>query len=359
MTPRQQREAHLHEKLRREFGPGVCNLLADPDVIEIIANPDGVVWCDRYSTGMTRTDTVLTDTQIESAIGTVAALHDHVVHAAAPRIKAELPLDGSRFQGLLRPVSPPTFVIRKHVSQVIPLSQQVQQGTVTPEQADILETAIRHRQNIVIVGATLSGKTVLADSLMDSMCMIFGPSLRLVVIEDTYELRCSAPNVVHLHTCDTVDLRTLVQDTLRLRPDRIIVGEVRGAEALDLLKALSTGHPGGVTTVHANSAKEALDRLESLIEEAGVPPNRRMIADTVNIIVMMERAGSRAWKVQDIVRCTGWDGHTYEFQQPTGGSYAEVSTNGSNRSNVAHDERNGVGSGSRYWPAVGRTDDHD
>jgi type IV secretion system protein VirB11 len=133
----------------------------------------------------------------------------------------------------------------------------------------------------------------------------------LVLIEDTYELLCPAPNVMHLHTCDAADLRTLVQDTLRLRPDRIIVGEVRGAEALDLVKAWNTGHPGGITTVHADTAAAALVRLESLIEEAGVRPNPRVIATACHLLVMMERSGSQQWRVREMVRCEGWDGQRY------------------------------------------------
>jgi type IV secretion system protein TrbB len=257
LTPRQQHQALLHEKFRREVTAAFCAALTDADIIELMANPDGTVWCDRLSVGMERLGLRLSETQIESAIGTVAAMHGLVVHAGSPRLKAELPLDGSRFQGLIRPVSPPTFVIRKHLTHVISLPQQVESGTVTAAQAAVLLEALRQRRNILIVGATLSGKTVLADSLIDAMCTLFGEQLRLVLIEDTYELHCTAPNVVHLHTCDAADLRTLVQDTLRLRPDRIIVGEVRGAEALDLLKAWNTGHPGGVTTSNSRLRQKA------------------------------------------------------------------------------------------------------
>ena len=314
VTPRQQRQAQLHEKLRRELGAVICTALTDADVIEIIVNPDGALWWDRLSVGMEPAGVVLSEAQIESAIGTVAAMHDQVVHAAAPRLKAELPLDGSRFQGLLRPVSPPTFVIRKQLTHVPTLDQQVEAGTLTNAQAEVLRYALRRRWNIVIVGATLSGKTVLANALLDALRALCGEHLRLVLIEDTYELRCTAPNVVHLHTCEAADLRTLVQDTLRLRPDRIIVGEVRGAEALELLKSWNTGHPGGITTVHADTAAQALIRLESLIEEAGVRPNPRMIASTIHLIVMMARVGSRQWRVQELVRVHGWDARTARTQ---------------------------------------------
>jgi P-type conjugative transfer ATPase TrbB len=362
-TARQQRHAHLQEKLRRELGPGICAALADNDVIEIMANPEGTVWVDCLSVGMQQTEIILSETQMESAIGTVAAMHDHVVHAASPRLKAELPLEGTpRFQGMIRPVSPPTFVIRKHVPRVITLAQHVEAGTLTAAQAAVLIDALRQRRNIIIVGATLSGKTVLADSLMDSMCDLFGDRLRLVVIEDTYELHVTAPNAVHLHTTDTVDVRTLVQDTLRLRPDRIIVGEVRGAEALELLKAWQTGHPGGVTTVHADTAAQALIRLETLIEEAGVKPNPRMIAASLHVIVMMERTGSRAWRVQEILHVQGWDARTQQYLftelQPQEVSDETMAT----RRNSSHartpQRATGMGNDSEFGPAVGCANEH-
>ncbi len=363
LTPRQQRQAQLHEKLRRELGAVICTALTDADVIEIIVNPDGALWWDRLSVGMEPAGVTLSEAHIESAIGTVAAMHDQVVHAASPRLKAELPLDGSRFQGLIRPVSPPTFVIRKQLQQVITLEQQVASGTLTTAQADVLLHALRQRWNIVLVGATLSGKTVLANSLLDALRTVCGDHLRLVVIEDTYELRCTAPNVVHLHTCDAADLRTLVQDTLRLRPDRIIVGEVRGAEALDLLKAWNTGHPGGITTVHADTAAQALIRLESLIEEAGVRPNPRMIASAIHLLVMMERVGSRQWRVQDLLRVHGWDGRAQRYQFSQIQSLQEVSNetqsdvfhNGHGMAATARHELGGYGG---HGPAVGSADAH-
>lgn len=363
LSLRQQRQAHLQEKLRRELTVPVCGWLGNPDVIEIMANPNGEVWLDRLSVGLERTGVVLSEAQIESAIGTVAAMHDQVVHAASPRLKAELPLDGSRFQGLMRPVSPPTFVIRKHLQQVIPLAQQVDAETLTAGQAAVLSQALRQRWNIVIVGATLSGKTVLANSLIDAMLTLFGEQLRLVLIEDTYELRCPAPNVVHLHTCEAADLRTLVQDTLRLRPDRIIVGEVRGAEALDLLKAWNTGHPGGVTTIHADTAAQALIRLETLIEEAGVKPNPRMIAASIHLLVMMERVGSRQWRVQELLQVQGWDHRTQHYQcspiQPQQEVRDATTTIRRNDNGVvAHESGNGLGSNGRERTAVGYSTTH-
>ena len=204
---------------------------------------------------------------------------------------------------------------------------------------------------------------MLANSLLDALRALCGDHLRFVLIEDTYELRCTAPNVVHLHTCDAADLRTLVQDTLRLRPDRIIVGEVRGAEALELLKSWNTGHPGGITTVHADTAAQALIRLESLIEEAGVRPHPRMIASTIHLIVMMERIGSRQWRVQELLRVHGWDARTqhYQFSQihSLQEVYDETTSNGAcTHDVVAAAARVELGRDGRNGATVGSTDDH-
>jgi type IV secretion system protein VirB11 len=132
------------------------------------------------------------------------------------------------------------------------------------------------------------------------------PSERYVIIEDTLEIQCRAQNLVQLRTSENANLTRLVRATMRLRPDRIIIGEVRGGEALALLKAWNTGHPGGVTTIHANSAKAALTRLSSLVQEAGVPPQPELIAETIKLIAFIVRtAGGR--RVTELVRLEGYD----------------------------------------------------
>jgi type IV secretion system protein VirB11 len=131
-------------------------------------------------------------------------------------------------------------------------------------------------------------------------------SERYVIIEDTLEIQCRAENFVQLHTSEAADLTRLVRATMRLRPDRIIIGEVRGAEALALLKAWLTGHPGGVTTIHANSAKGALTRLSSLVQEAGVPPQPELIAETINLIAFIVSTPEER-RVKELIRVEGYD----------------------------------------------------
>ena len=272
MTPRDVQTARLSEKLRRELGPVVLKALSDPDVIEIILNPDGRIWVESHTAGMSQTDASMAPTQAENLIGTVAAALNAVANPQNPIIEGELPLTGSRFEGLLPPIAPsPCFVIRKRASVLYTLDHYVKDNIVTRAQAIALRDAIAKRRNIVIAGGTGSGKTTLVNALIHEMVSLGDQAERFVIIEDTLELQCAARNALQLHTTDAADMTRLVRATMRLRPDRIIIGEVRGKEALALLKAWNTGHPGGVTTLHANSASAALLRLLSLVEEAGVP----------------------------------------------------------------------------------------
>jgi len=307
MLYHREQQARLTEKLRRELGPVVLAALDDADVTEIMLNPDGVVWIESQRFGMRDTGGRMGAAQAENLIGTVASILGAVVNAASPIVEGELPLDGNRFAGLLPPVSPaPTFVIRKRPPLVYVLEDYVTAGTMRARHAGAVRTAIAARQNIVIAGGTASGKTTLANALIHEMVTLGDPTERFIILEDTRELQCAARNAVQLHTGDVADLTRLTRVTMRLRPDRIIVGEVRGAEALALLKAWNTGHPGGVTTVHANSAAAALTRLESLVQEAGVSAQPRLVADAIDVVIFMARTADGR-RVEDVARVAGFD----------------------------------------------------
>jgi len=302
-----EQQQRLYAKLCRELGTSTLTALSDPDITEVMCNPDGSLWTESHSGGMRQTADRLSATQIENLIGTVAALLGTVVHGRAPIVEGELPINGFRFEGILPPVSTaPTFVIRKLASQVYSLDDYAKTGVMAVQQLEAFRDAIRERCNIVIAGGTASGKTTLANALIREIVAVGDAAERIVILEDTRELQCEARNAVQLHTGDVADLTRLVRVTMRLRPDRIIVGEVRGGEALALLKAWNTGHPGGITTVHANSAAAALLRLESLIQESGVPPQPRLVAETVDLVAFIVRT-PEGRRIRELARVSAFD----------------------------------------------------
>src|SRR5665213_1905296 len=289
--------------LKTAFGPVIAEALADPQVVEVMVNPDGRLWIDRLDTGRSDTGTVLQWSEVERIIRLVASHIRLEVHERSPIVSAELPETGERFEGLIPPVAPgPCFSIRKPARLVHRLEDYVEQSIMPPQVATWLKEAVLAKGNIVVVGGTSSGKTTLVNALLAEVALT---SDRVVILEDTRELNCAAEDCVKLRTKPgVVSLADLVRSSLRLRPDRIIVGEVRGPEALDMLKAWNTGHPGGLATVHANSASSALYRLEQLVQEATVTVPRRLIADAIDILVFLEGRGSDR-KVAEVARVEG------------------------------------------------------
>jgi type IV secretion system protein TrbB len=305
--------------LRTAMGPAIAAALEDPEIVEVLLNPDGSLWFDRLGSGRAPSGLKLTSHDAERIIRLVAAHVRVEVHPGAPIVSAELPATGERFEGVLPPVTrAPVFAIRKRAVGVISLAQYVLDGILTEGQALSLRQAVRDRRNIVIAGGTSSGKTTLANALLQEMA---ATGDRVIILEDTVELQCMADDHVPLRTKPGVASMTeLVRSTLRLRPDRIVVGEVRGPEAIDLMKAWATGHPGGVATLHAGSARGALTRLEQLIQEVVVVVPRALIAEAVDVVVFICGRG-RARRVDEIVRVTGLDADGYRLEpisQPNG-----------------------------------------
>src|SRR6266851_2716838 len=255
ISTQQVQERRLDELLKRQLGPRILAAIADPQITEIIVNEDGRLWFESYGSGMREAGVTLAPSQVESLIGTV--------------------------------------------------DDYVRDGILSDAYAEALRKAIDQRRNVVIAGGTGSGKTTLAGALINEMVERSDPNERYVIIEDTLEIQCRAKNLAQLHTAEGADMTRLVRTTMRLRPDRIIIGEVRGAEALALLKAWNTGHPGGVTTIHANSGKAALTRLSSLVQEAGVPPQPELIAETINLIAFIVRTTSGR-RVTELVQVDGY-----------------------------------------------------
>lgn len=308
-------DERLRRSLEHSLGPVIMDALADPNVVEIFVNPDGRLWVERLGEPM-KVVGEMSAVDTARVISLIASSLEESVARENPIVEGELPLDGSRFEGLLNPVVPrPIFNIRKKADRIFTLAEYENAHIMSPAHHWEIRCAIESRKNILVVGGTGSGKTTLVNGIIDSisdMC----PGDRLVVIEDTCELQSSGENTVFLRSTTFVPIATLVRATMRLRPDRILVGEVRGGEALELLKAWNTGHPGGVATVHANSARGGLFRLEQLVAEASRSPMPSLIGEAVDLVVFIRRT-STSRKVAEVVRVSGFDAvsrkYTLEF----------------------------------------------
>ena len=291
------------------MGPNVGGLLNDDTVVELMLNQDGKLWSDRLGVGRQDTGHTLTPQDAERIIRLVATGTGAECNESTPLLSAELPGTGSRFQGVLPPVvSAPVFTIRKKALLIFSLDDYVTQGIMTGRQKAAILEAVHGKQNILVTGGTGSGKTTLVNAVLNE---IAATRDRVVIIEDTLELQCTAPDTVFLRAKEGVaSMNDLLRATMRLRPDRIVVGEVRGPEALSLLKAWNTGHPGGCATVHANSARAGLTRLEQLIQEAVITVPKELIAEAVDIVIHIERVG-HGRKIREITRVDGVEREKY------------------------------------------------
>jgi type IV secretion system protein VirB11 len=335
---REQSVERLYEGLRRDFGEVCLQALMDPAVIEIMLNPDGRIWIDKAGQGMFDSGAKMPASQAMKLFTTIATRLGSIINAKNPILEGELELGGGRFEALIAPiVKHPTFSIRKKASFVFTLEDYQKSGILTAitdptntcrqkeidfveltknkSHYDIIKLAIESRKNILVVGSTGSGKTTLVNAILDGIAR-FTSDHRIVLIEDTNEIQCTAKNYVQLRSCEAADMTRLLRATMRLRPDRILVGEVRGGEALALLKAWNTGHPGGVATVHANSCEAGLIRLEQLVQEAIDLVNPQLIAEAVDLVIFIEKASSISIgrKVRELGIVKGYDTITKQYQ---------------------------------------------
>ncbi|MCD2514410.1 P-type conjugative transfer ATPase TrbB [Comamonas endophytica] len=293
-------------KLERDMGPLLLGALNDPRTVELMLNADGRLWQERLGEKM-QCIGALRAAQSEAIIKTIAGYHGKEVTRGKPVLEGEFPLDGSRFAGQLPPVVPaPTFAIRKRAVAIFALAQYVEAGIMTRAQHDALQAAVRDHRNILVIGGTGSGKTTLVNAIIHEM-VLCDPTERVFILEDTGEIQCAAENFVQFHTSMDVPMSALLKTTLRMRPDRILVGEVRGAEALDLLDAWNTGHEGGAATLHANNASAGLSRLRSLItrNEAAPADIEALIGEAVHVVVHIARTPEGGRRVQEILGISG------------------------------------------------------
>lgn len=298
-------------KLERDMGAELLSALNDPKTVEIMLNADGKLWLERLGEKMTCIGTMRL-AQSQAIIETVAGYHSKEVTRHKPILEGEWPIDGSRFAGQLPPiVLAPTFAIRKKAIAIFTLDQYVQAGIMTPDQCQVLVESIKMHRNILVTGGTGSGKTTLVNAIIQQM-VVADPTERIFIIEDTGEIQCAAENTVQYHSTLDVSMTALVKTTLRMRPDRILVGEVRGPEALDLLMAWNTGHEGGAATLHANHAKAGLSRLAMLISmhPDSPTPIEPLIGEAVHLIVHIART-PEGRRVQEIIEVSGFENGRY------------------------------------------------
>lgn len=295
----------LLANLRHSCGPLFMGMLEDPDVIEVMLNPDSSLWIERYGRDHQRVGEIPL-AQSRLILSLVASALNLTVNERTPIVEGIFPLDGSRFEGVFPPLtSAPSFSLRKRASKVFTLPEYQAAGSLAAEAVSLIEHGVRERQNIVVVGGTSSGKTTFLNAVIDAVSRLTA-SDRIVTLEDTPELQCKSENWVPLFTSEIpgaeISMRKLAKVCMRYAPKRILVGEVRDAAALELLKLWNTGHPGGVATFHADSAAEALERLEELVEEAGLGPKQRLIGRAVDMVVYMRKTRENRRIVSDIIR---------------------------------------------------------
>ncbi|SDX22049.1 P-type conjugative transfer ATPase TrbB [Nitrosomonas oligotropha] len=293
----------------------ILSALQDPETLEIMVNADGRIWQEKLGQKIQYIGNIQS-AQVEAVIKTVAGFHGKEVNRFNPMIEGEFPLDNSRFAGQLPPiVSSPTFAIRKKAIKIFTLEQYVETGVLSCRHSDVIKDAVLQHRNILVIGGTGSGKTTLINAIINEMVRS-DPDERIFILEDTGEIQCAAQNFVQYHTTLDVDMTQLLKTTLRMRPDRILLGEVRGPEALDLLDAWNTGHEGGAATLHANDALSGLTRLESLISRNPSAPKEIMplIAEAVDMVVHITRT-PHGRKIQQIIEVQGFKRGSYQIKK--------------------------------------------
>jgi type IV secretion system protein VirB11 len=327
----------LEVKLRRELGEQILPLLADDRTEDILLNPDSSLWVKRMGESFQRVGS-MPPAQAASAVSTIAAWRGTILNHEHPILETELPLDGSRFEAIVPPVvRRPVFAIRLRPRRIFSLAEYEAGGILTHKDdplnrlrrhddfgnavrglkhIEVIRAAVSAKKNILVVGSTGSGKTTLVNAILDELASL-APDDRVISIEDTTELQCAVKNYLDLRAVGSVGMLDCLRACMRLKPTRIVVGEVRGAEAHTLLKAWNTGHPGGAATIHANDAISGLMRLESLVAEATNAPQQILIAEAVDVVVFVdeEAAVSAGRKVRELLLVTGYSNEEYMVER--------------------------------------------
>lgn len=328
----------LLQRLRIDCGSFFMEKLEDPKVVEIMRNADGRIWLDVAGQGMFDSGYVMPDAAAESMLATCAGMLDVTLTKERPILKGEFPIDDSRLLAVMPPVAKsPVFALRKMATSVFDLEAYEERGMLRPNtnlRADkasfdylagdtplqAIKHAIRHRANILVVGGTGSGKTTLSNAVNLAVAQEC-PNHRVITIEDTRELQMRVPNHLSLRETDNVSMDEILKACMRLRPDRIIVGEVRGREAYTLINGWNSGHPGGVATIHADSAREGLQKLTRYYcqhEHAQTTTDERVakeVASAVQVVLFIESIGEEPYRaVSEICRVRGYSNGSFDLE---------------------------------------------
>jgi pilus assembly protein CpaF len=300
--------AGIYEKSLARFLSPIAGLMNDASVSEILLNGPFEVWVERSGRLNRTAHSFGSSEALDAALTNIAQFAGRPFDQRRPILEAHLP-DGSRIEAILSPVAEngPLVAIRRFLKSTLTLKQLVENESLTKEAADFIACAVREKVNIVISGGTGSGKT----SLLGALSALIGDGERVVVIEDTREVQLQKPHVVYLETRSAdekgrgrITIRDLLRATLRLRPDRIVVGEVRGGEALDLIQAMTSGHSGSLTTTHANTPLDVLRRIETMamMSDTGMTVSaiRAQVISALNLIVQIERTPGGRRRVSEI-----------------------------------------------------------
>ena len=301
----------------RYLGVPVCDLLADPETEEVYVNPDMQLRYISATLGRCRCPALLDPQNVEAFLRAIATITSNVLDENHPSLAAAMMHDGLgkyRIQGFIPPLTQgPAFIIRKPCLYTPGLDQYVSDGILSAQGLGIIDKAIRLRRNILVAGPTASGKTTLCNAILLTITKLF-PNERLVILEDTSELRITAQDCLRLQTTDTISMKQLVKYSLRATPNRIIVGEVRDGSAKDLLDAWITGHPGGCGTIHGENTDLSMERLADLARDgAGSADQKHLVLRAVHLVVVITGFG-KGRIVKEIARPVGVSPAGFEFE---------------------------------------------
>ncbi len=313
--------SEVHHEL---FGLGPLEpLLSDPTISDILVNSHSNIYIERKGKLEKTAISFKDDEHLMRVIERIVSTVGRRIDEAQPMVDARLP-DGSRVNAIIPPlaIDGPTLSIRRFGTDPLKMPALIENGALTKEIAILFEMCVRARLNIIISGGTGAGKT----TLLNAMSAYIPADERIVTIEDSAELQLQQPHCVRLETRPSniegrgeITQRDLVKNSLRMRPDRIVVGEVRGGEAIDMLQAMNTGHDGSLTTIHANTPRDALSRLETMIQMTGMRLSdramRQQIASAVNLVIQVARLTDGTRRIVSIYEITGMEGETITMQE--------------------------------------------